>query len=133
MFIDRLLNQDNTPLLERVLDFTAQRHRLIAENVVNISTPGYQQKDLSPEKFQELLSERVADRNSAGPGAVGFDDIKAEVENAEHGILFHDGQTRSMEQLMTDQAKNAMMHNFVIELLRKQFQTMEMALKERVS
>ena len=32
---------------------------------------------------------------------------------------------------MTDQAKNALMHNMVVELLRKQFQTMEMALKER--
>ena len=33
---------------------------------------------------------------------------------------------------MTDQAKNAMMHNLAVELLRKQFQAMEMALKERV-
>ena len=56
MFIDRLINQGNAPLLERMLDFTAQRHRLIGENVVNISTPGYQQKDLSIEKFQEMLS-----------------------------------------------------------------------------
>jgi hypothetical protein len=38
-----------------------------------------------------------------------------------------------MEQLMTDQAKNAMMHNFVVELLRKQYATMEMALKERIA
>ena len=32
---------------------------------------------------------------------------------------------------MSDQAKNALMHNLVIELLRKQFQTMEMALKDK--
>ena len=38
-------------------------------------------------------------------------------------MLFHDGDNRSMEQLMSDQAKNALMHNLVIELLRKQFQT----------
>ena len=37
-----------------------------------------------------------------------------------------------MEQLTTDLAKNAMMHNLAIELLRKQFQQMEMALKEKV-
>ena len=37
-----------------------------------------------------------------------------------------------MEQLMSDQAKNALLHNMAIELLRKQFSTMEMALKERV-
>jgi hypothetical protein len=37
-----------------------------------------------------------------------------------------------MEQLMADQAKNAMMHNLAVELLRKQFQSLELALKERV-
>ena len=46
-------------------------------------------------------------------------------------MLFYDGQARSMEQLMSDQAKNAMMHNLAIELLRKQYQAMEMALKDR--
>lgn len=131
MFIDRLLNQGNAPLLERLVDFAAQRHRLIGQNVVNISTPGYRQKDLSLAKFQSMLRDRVARRADEGPGAVRFNDLRAEIEEAEHGILFHDGQTRSMEQLMTDQAKNALMHNLAIELLRKQFASMEAALKER--
>ena len=131
MFIDRLLNDASTPVLEQMLQFTAARHRLIAENVVNISTPGYQQKDLSLEKFQQMLAERVTESRDAPPGATRFDDITGEVENARRGILFHDRQTRSMEQLMSDQAKNALMHNVAIELLRRQFQTMETALKER--
>jgi len=37
-----------------------------------------------------------------------------------------------MEQLVSDQAKNAMMHNLVVELLRKQYSALDMALKERV-
>jgi flagellar basal body rod protein FlgB len=37
-----------------------------------------------------------------------------------------------MEALQSDLAKNAMMHNLAIELLRRQFESMEMALKERV-
>jgi flagellar basal body rod protein FlgB len=49
MFIERLLNEGNSPLLERMLQFTAARHRLIAKNVVNLDTPGYRQKDLSVE------------------------------------------------------------------------------------
>ena len=52
MFIERLLNQGNAPLLEQMLKFTAARHRLIAENIVNVDTPGYRQKDLSLDKFQ---------------------------------------------------------------------------------
>ena len=129
MFIDRMLNQDNTPLLEQWLKFTSQRHKLIAEDVVNLSTPNYRQKDLSLSKFQNLLAERAKEANEASPGATSFEEIEGEVENPHRGILFHDGQTRSMEQLMSDQAKNALMHNVAIELLRHQFQIMQMALK----
>lgn len=134
MFIERLLDQGNAPLLEQMLRFTAARHRLIAENVVNVDTPEYRQKDLSLERFQAMLRSRVERRHEAGSGAEApnFDDVTAEVETPTRGILFHDGNNRSMEQLMADQAKNAMMHNLAVELLRKQFQAMEMALKERV-
>jgi flagellar basal-body rod protein FlgB len=135
MFIERLLNQGNAPMLERWLQFTAARHRLIAEDVVNIDTPNYRQKDLSLGRFQKLLGERIEQRRQPGtaPGSVGFDDLKVEIEHPRRGMLYHDGNNRSTEQLMSDQAKNAMMHNLAIELLRKQFQTMEMALRERVS
>jgi flagellar basal-body rod protein FlgB len=133
MFVERLLNQGNAPLLERVVRFTEARHRLIAENVVNVSTPNYRQKDLSVEKFNALMQERAAARKEAPRGSVRFDDIEAEIEEPRRGVLFHDGSNRSMEQLMTDQAKNAMMHNLAIELLRKQYQSLENALRERIT
>ena len=132
MFIERLLNDGNAPLLEQTVRFAAQRHKLIAENVVNVSTPGYRQKDLSVEKFQAMLADRAEARRDATPGLVRFDDITAEVERPGRGILFHDGTNRSMEQLMADQSKNALMHNLAIELLRGQFKALEMALSERV-
>ena len=136
-FIDRLLNQGNAPLLEQMLRFTAARHRLIAENVVNVDTPNYVQRDLSLDSFHAMLRDRVERRGEARNAASGdssaFDDVAAEIETPAHGILFHDGNNRSMEQLMADQAKNAMMHNLAVELLRKQFQSMEMALKERIA
>ena len=128
---DRLLNSDATPVLERMIQFTAARHKLIAEDIINISTPNYRQKDLSLEKFQELIRERMTQAEAAGPGEVRFDDIKADIEEPERGMLFHDGSNRSMEQLMTDQAKNALMHNVAVEMLRRQFQTLELALKDR--
>ena len=135
MFIERLLNQGSAPLLEQTLRFTAARQNLIAENVVNIDTPEYRQKDLSVEKFQALVQRRVDDRRDTRPGEAkpNFDDVAAELESPQRGILFHDGNNRSMEHLMSDMAKNAMMHNLCVELLRKQFQSLELALKERVS
>lgn len=131
MFIDRMLNSDNEPVLEQWLHFTAQRHKLIAEDVVNLSTPGYKQKDLSLEKFQSVLRDRVEQRDDAGQG--NFNLSGSDLSAADDGMLFHDGATRSAEQLMSDQAKNALMHNMVIELLRDQFMQLEMAIKERPS
>ena len=131
MFINKLLNQGNAPLLEGMLEFTAARHKLLAENIVNVDTPGYRQKDLSVQKFQGMLRERVEMRRNGG--AVRFDDINNELEKPNNGILFHDGNNRSMEHLMSEHAKNALVHNMVVELLRKQYAVMESALKERIA
>jgi flagellar basal-body rod protein FlgB len=133
MFIENLLNQGNAPLLEQTLRFTEARHRLLTENVANASTPGYKQKDLDVGKFQSLLQQRAKQRNDSAPGAVGFDDIGMDVERPHSTLLFHDQNNRSMEQLMSDNAKNFLFHGMVVELLRKQYAAMDMALKERVT
>ena len=133
MFIEKLLSQGNAPLLEQVVRFSSLRHRLIAENIANVDTPDYRQKDLSVDRFHRLLRDRVGQRGRGPVGAVRFDDIAAEVQSPEASILFHDGNNRSMEELATDLAKNAMMHNLAVELLRKQYQSMEAALRERVA
>jgi len=133
MFIDRLLNQGNAPLLEQMLRFTEAKQKLIMENVANVDVPNYRQKDLDTEKFQAMLSDRVRQRESATPGTVRFDDIKTEIQNPNSTLMFHDGNNRSMEQLMADNAKVGLFHNLVVELLRKQYSAMESALKERVT
>jgi flagellar basal-body rod protein FlgB len=130
--LDRLMNEGNGPLLERVLEFTSRRHKLLQENVANVDVVGYRQKDLSVKKFQAMLSDRLNMKDSSGPGSVGFEGIDSELERPESSLLFHDKNNRSMERLMSDVYKNAMTHNLAVELLRKTYGQMEMALKERV-
>jgi flagellar basal-body rod protein FlgB len=130
MYVDRLLNQGSSPLLEQWLKFTDARQSLLAEDVVNVSTPGYSQKDMSVDGFEKELSAKVSDAAGASQGSVSFDDISMDV-NQPNSLVFHDGNNRSMEQLMTDQAKNALMHNLAVELLRQQWSVLDMALKEK--
>jgi flagellar basal-body rod protein FlgB len=130
MFVDRLLNQGSEPVLEQTLQFTEARQRLLAEDVANSSTPNYVQKDLSLDGFQKVLLDKIEEQGSEVPGEVKFDDISMDVQHPAHTILFHDGNNRSMEQLMSDQAKNALMHNMAVELLRDHFSMMETALRE---
>jgi flagellar basal-body rod protein FlgB len=129
MFIDRLLNQGNAPVLEQVARFTETRHKLLADNIVNINTPGYRARDVSVKGFQRMLGDRVSQRNEAAPGSVRFDDVMPAAEDPRRGVLFHDGQTRSVEQLMSEFSKNALMHNMAVEMLRRQYSALEMALK----
>ena len=133
MLFSRLINQGPAPMLEQWLQFTDQRHRLLAEDIANANTPGYVQKDLSLAKFQSLLRQRVQERDAAPLGTSDFADVMPEVENGVHGVMFQDGNNRSMEQLMTDEAKNALMHTLAVELLRQQYSMLDMALKEKVS
>jgi len=132
MFLDHLLNQGSAPVLEQMLQFTDARAQVLGSDIVNASTPNYVQQDMSLDKFQTMLAQKVEQRDGGDSGNVDFSDISSEIEHPTRGILFHDGNNRSMEQLMTDQAKNTLMHNLAVELLRDQYSTMEMALKERV-
>jgi flagellar basal body rod protein FlgB len=88
---------------------------------------------LSVDDFRRQLAQRLEARQSAPPGTIGFDDVSVDVSSPGGGILFHDRNNRSMEQLMSDSARNALFHNLMVELLRKQFAGMEAALQERVT
>jgi flagellar basal-body rod protein FlgB len=133
MFINRLINQGNAPLIEQMMRFTSTRHGLIMENIANMNTPGYHQQDLSMSAFQEKLRDRVRQRKSAGPGATRFDDLEADLLQPRSGVLFHDRGNRSPEQLMSNLSGNALRHNMYVELLRKQYEGLHDVLKERVA
>jgi flagellar basal-body rod protein FlgB len=130
MYLDRLMNQGAVPVLEQFAQFTDARQNVLGEDIANVDTPNYVQKDMSLDQFQQVLSERVQQENSAAPGSVRFDDISTDIQNPANGILFHDGNNRSMEQLMSEQAKNALMHNLAIELLKNQYSQLETAIRE---
>jgi flagellar basal-body rod protein FlgB len=116
-----------------MVQFTGARHGVLAENIVNSTTPGYRQKDLSLPAFQKALTRRIAQREKSPPGSVGFDDLSGQIKNPKAGILFHDRNNRSMESLMSDFSSNALKHNMYTEMLRKQYDTVEMVLKDHVA
>jgi flagellar basal-body rod protein FlgB len=131
MLIDRV-TQDGTPaILEKVLDFTEKRQELLADDVANADTPNFIQKDMSPAAFQTALRQRIDQVNDSPSAMLDLNDLPTDATDT-NGLLFHDGNNRSMEQLMTEQAKNALLHNVAVELLRQQYATMEMALRDKI-
>ena len=130
--LDRLLNQTAAPTLERAAGFYSARHKVLADDVVNLSTPGFRQKDLDEAGFQSQLRRRIDARDRTVGGGVDLDGVGYEVGHPDDTLVFHDGNDRDVEQLITDQAQNALKHNLAVELLRKQFALFDLALRERV-
>jgi len=157
-----LLNPPNVALLEQVVAFAQRRHTVLAGNIANLDTPGYQVRDLSVEDFQARLREALAQAKqapaggsrqadallrelvghspgwaaAAGPaaGAAKSDPAKvlAEVSRNSKTILRHDLDNVGLEYQVTEMVKNQMQHNLALSLLVKQFRLLETAISGRV-
>lgn len=143
--IDRVMNSGAMPALERMLQFTAQRHGVLADNIANLSTPYFKARDLSPENFQKALGEAI-DRRRQQPNPVagelelrdtrqlkfGRDRMDVKARDLNENILFHDENNRDLDRTMQRLAENTLAHNTAIELMRSELALLETAIRERL-
>lgn len=144
---------ENTSLhtLEKTVEFADRRHTILAGNIANMNTPGYQTRDLSVENFQDSLKALSAikkERAEMSPG-LRFDvlepswnrseELPSYEEGVEHvydamrQVVYHDGSDDNLEMQVLEMAKNQTMHQMAIALMRSQFQTLKMAISESVN
>ena len=136
-----LFQSTTIPVLEQVLAFSQARHDVLAGNIANLNTPGYQVRDLSVDAFQDLL-EKAIDARPESPGiqsrslnlqqAVERDERLRKVKDSLPSILMHDGSNVGLEQQVAELSKNQMMHNMAISIMSSQFRMLQAAISERV-
>ena len=143
MLFESLLSRGATPALMATLSYTETRHKVIAENVANIETPGYKARQLDARAFQQALGEafdRQA-RDPSKPFAAEGREFQTDATGAlkvtpslrpPDNILFHDGTNVSLEREMSDLAENAMTHQMTSELLRMRFEGLRKAIRGKV-
>lgn len=135
------LNNSSLPALEQTIAFAQKRHAILAGNIANLDTPDYKTRDISLSDFQAKLRESLQPSQSADSasspgsrGTVDVDDQKMqEVRDVSKQILYHDGSDVSLEHQVTEIAKNQGLHNMAIALMRSQFQTLQVAIRESVA
>lgn len=141
--IPGLTNSEGIDVLERLTQFAAQRHRIIANNVANLSTPGFRPVDVDPRQFQAQLAQAVDARREGSPAANLALESSSQVEVDRHGltlrpepiaegILFHDGSDHDVERIMQDLVENFMTFRMAAQLLRSRFDLLETAIRERL-
>lgn len=139
------LNTPEINVLERVLQFSGQRHNQITNNIANLSTPNYQPKDVDPAEFQAVLRDMVEKSKITHPALKGKiepknartfsfnkDSITMKPEPIEQNIMFHDRNDRDLERTMQSLAENVMVYRQSIELLRSRFSVLKSAIRGTV-
>ncbi len=132
------------PMLEKTLAFAEARNQMLAENIANITTPGYRTRQLSVSEFQKALQEASEGRDKPGgrfvlPTTKEFCEDAAghlkltPVEEPVENLLFHDGRNARIERQMAHLAENAMMHQAASELLKTYFDRLHTAIRGRVA
>jgi flagellar basal-body rod protein FlgB len=139
------------PVLEQVVKFTSARHGVLAGNLANLDTPGYHVRDLSVDEFQTQLKEAVEQRRQqpvprapyvASPGmpalttstksSIHREDKLATVADNVKGMLRHDENNSSLEEQVSEIAKNQAEFNMALSLMNAQFRLLRAAVTERV-
>ncbi|MFT5524492.1 MAG: flagellar basal-body rod protein FlgB [Pirellulaceae bacterium] len=133
-----IFDQSTVPVLEQVIGFAQARHEVLAGNIANFDTPGYEVRDLSVDAFQTRLQEAIDARDEqyteVSPGLFQNEPAQEmrEVRETFKNVMFHDGSDISIEHQVTELSKNQFMHNLAISIMNSQFQLIQTAISERV-
>jgi flagellar basal-body rod protein FlgB len=138
--IDDLVSYPTVRLLEQTMNFTEQRQNVLAEDISNISTPGFVARDLSVQDFQKSLRKAI-DRKWASNNdtyepesgesvtfEAGGSRLVAKASELPNSVAFHDRGIRSMEYLMTQMADNAYAHNMAAQFLKSRYDQISRAI-----
>jgi len=146
MLIQELENAGSLPVLGKMLQFAAQRQKLLANNIANMETPDYRPMDVSVKDFQKSLAKAVTERRQATGGEQGTLSIEDSKEvtvgaggtlelkprTASGNILYHDRNNRDLERMMQDLAENGLAYRATVDLMRRQNEILRTAISQRV-
>ena len=100
-------------------------------------------RDLPVSEFQQMLKD-ASDRSRRSGGPLRFEPTRnigvdfdgrlqfRAIERRDADLLYHDGGNRSIEQEMSELAKNALLHRVASDVIRKGFARLHSAIRERV-
>ena len=99
--------------LERYMDLLSTRQKLVASNIANADTPGYQTQDID---FQSEFQSAIGGR----PRVMGVSDLQVK----------NDGNNVSLDRESRLLAENALRFQVASQLLRSQIRAVRSAIQE---
>lgn len=129
-----LFNRKSDILLSLMLDKAALHQRVIASNVANVGTPGYERLGVSfEEKLERAVSlgEKLKTSDPRHiPSPTWYKDLEPEVAKVEDGY-WNGINNVNIEEEMVDLAKNQLDFNIAVRLMSSKFNSLRTAIRGR--
>ncbi|MDB5311711.1 MAG: flgB [Gemmataceae bacterium] len=109
-------------LLSQILDTSSLRHRVIAQNVANVNTPGYRRLEVG---FETDLAKAMGSR----PGEEALR-VRPRVVVAD-GPEQVDGNTVDIDREMNDLARNALLYEAAAQIMTSRLASLRAAIAGR--
>lgn len=136
MINDIIGNKTLIPILKRILDLGAVRHRVIAQNIANASTNGYRKKSVDFEESLQSLLQMHRERSMREAGDFeGMEnaavvDFKI-VESSKKPDAGAPNNVNINEE-MADLARNHLYYKFAVNMMKRQFAGLKSSITGRV-
>src|SRR5262249_10894781 len=109
-----------TEVLVKLLDVASLRHKVIAQNVANVNTPGYREQDVAfEEAFAKVYLE--GDKHTALQ-------VEPQIINGAGGAERVDGNNVEINQEMTRLSKNTLLYRTLAQLITSKLASMRSAI-----
>ncbi len=117
--IDKSMN-----LLEKMLDVSAMKHKVIANNIANINTPGYKKMEVS---FSEQLEKALKDTSVNKLDSLQPKIIISKEDASE--TTRNDGNNVDMDKEVTSLVRNTLSYNIYTQLMAKKVESIKSAIE----
>jgi flagellar basal-body rod protein FlgB len=111
--IDKIFDIGSNQVIKKVLDYSAARQRVIANNIANVETPGFKAKDVSfEEEFMNALKSNDVERAL---------EIQPSVYETDNISLRNDGNNVDLEKEVVSLEKNRSTFDIFGEILKRNY------------
>jgi flagellar basal-body rod protein FlgB len=127
----KLLFSNTISILEKGLDYSSVKQKVISSNIANVDTPNYKAKDVNFSAFFAQEKAKVIEAKRTNIRHIPFQSSSGNLSivNRKNVQYNHNGNSVDLDKEMADLATNQIYYNALTERINGKFQTLQTVIK----
>lgn len=127
----KLLFSNTISILEKGLDYSSVKQKVISSNIANVDTPNYKAKDVNFSAFFAHEKAKVIEAKRTNIRHIPFQSSSGNLSivNRKNVQYNHNGNSVDLDKEMADLATNQIYYNALTERINGKFQTLQTVIK----